>query len=155
MKDTVKIRVISLVVIASWAILLYFSGENPLGYNSWFDDPKIWLLYVIPVFFGAPLLVISLVFSYFSSKKKNADEEIILDLSSKILKLAFEKDGILSIPDIIVNIKTNEENIRLKLVEFEQMNLAQRFINVNGQEMYRFHLNLTDNDKKDILETIK
>lgn len=149
METKTKIKITALIILVSWALLLYVTDSDPF-YDM---NAASWFLVVIPEFIVAPLLLFSVINDIINKKNKTRTENVEVSLGRKILKVAYENNKQVSIYDIMIKVNEKEDNIRKQLIEFEQKGVAERYISSVGQEMYRFNIGISQDEKKDILES--
>jgi len=149
MSGSTKVKITVLIIIVSWGILLLAMGADP------FYEPgaAAVLLVILPEFLIAPLLLFSIIIDLTKNKEKQKNENIEISLARKILKVAYENNKQVSVYDIMIKVNEKEENIRKQLIEFEQKGVAERYITSQGQEMYRFNISISEDERKDILES--
>jgi len=149
METKTKIKITVLIILVSWALLLYVTDSDPF-----YDMNAVsWFLVVIPEFIVAPLLLFSVINDMINKKNKTRTENVEVSLGRKILRVAYENNKQVSIYDIMIKVNEKEDNIRKQMIEFEQKGVAERYISSVGQEMYRFNIGISEDEKKDILES--
>jgi hypothetical protein len=98
------------------------------------------------------ILIASAIFDKVRSNETMQNRANTTNLAQRLLYLAMTTDKPISVYEARVRIGAEEDSIRTQLERFRLDGIAEKYINIDGQELYKIKTGTTLREKKDILD---
>lgn len=148
-----KKNIIVEIILVPWVVLVGLISEGDvfsLSGNSLESVAAWFVLFWTPLILILPYNTYRIISKYSNEVKARQKELKLRKLKKSILRLAFENNKCLSVDEIEIKVDESEEDIIFVLNSFIEARKAEKYISSTGNEIYRFIIDVSCDEKNEI-----